>query len=202
MRDHGRVGCFSFYPGKNLGAYGDGGCVTTNDDDVAERVRYLRNYGQRVKYEHIYRGTNSRLDALQAAVLTVKLKHLDAWNARRRTHPARYSQSFEGRGLVTPVVDSRCTHVFHLYVIRTPRRNELQRHLSSQGIETGIHYPIPIHRQQAYVDLGHAEGSFPVTERIAREILSLPMYPELPEHAIDRIVDVTLDVLTGSIPCI
>jgi dTDP-4-amino-4,6-dideoxygalactose transaminase len=185
----GRAGCFSFYPGKNLGAYGDAGCVVTNDEEIADHVRRLRNYGQRVKYEHLCRGMSSRLDSLQAAVLTVKLKHLDAWNARRRAHAARYSRLLEGRGVVTPVLDSRAMHVFHLYVVCTPRRGELQRYLSTQGIQTGIHYPIPIHQQKAYSDLAYSPGAFPVTERAAQQVLSLPMFPELSPQDIDRVVD-------------
>jgi dTDP-4-amino-4,6-dideoxygalactose transaminase len=185
----GRAGCFSFYPGKNLGAYGDAGCVVTNDEELADNVRRLRNYGQRAKYDHVCRGMSSRLDSLQAAVLAVKLKHLDAWNAQRRAHAGRYSRLLNGGGIVTPALGSRATHVFHLYVVRAPRRDDLQRYLGSQGIQTGIHYPIPIHQQKAYCDLRYPDGAFPVTERTAREILSLPMFPELAGRDIERVVD-------------
>ena len=185
----GRAGCFSFYPAKNLGAYGDGGCVVTNDEELAQRLRRLRNYGQRVKNEHVCKGTNSRLDSLHAAVLTVKLKRLDAWNAERTAHAARYTRLLRDSGVVPPMVDSRATHVFHLYVIRAARRDELQKHLSDRGIQTGIHYPIPIHQQEAYRDIGRAGGAFDVTEQAAREVLSLPMFPELGEKDIERVVD-------------
>jgi dTDP-4-amino-4,6-dideoxygalactose transaminase len=185
----GRAGCFSFYPGKNLGAYGDGGCVVTNDDELAARLRQLRNYGERVKYEHVRRGTNSRLDALQAAVLGVKLKHLDRWNTQRAAHAAYYSEGLANLGLVLPTLDRGCTNVIHLYVVRTAHRNALQRHLESRGVRTGIHYPIPIHLQEAYGDLGCPKGSLPVTERLAGEILSLPMFPELSRRDLDRVIE-------------
>ena len=186
----GRAGCFSFYPGKNLGAYGDAGCVVTNDDELAARIRQLQNYGQRVKYEHVRKGISSRLDSLQAAVLSVKLPHLEGWNKLRREHADRYSELLVGSGVETPIVDSRASHVYHLYVIRSPRRDALARHLGSQGIHTGVHYPIPIHRQEAYpAEPGHGIGAFPVTERAAQEVLSLPMYPELTANDIERVVD-------------
>jgi dTDP-4-amino-4,6-dideoxygalactose transaminase len=185
----GRAACFSFYPGKNLGAYGDGGMVVTDDDELAERVRRLRNYGQSAKYVHVERGTNSRLDTVQAAVLRVKLARLDAWNASRAAHAARYSEGLAGKGLVLPVVDERSTHVYHLYVVRTGHRAALQRHLLERGIQSLIHYPIPIHFQEAYRDLGKRRGDFPVTERVSDEILSLPMFPELMVEQIDRVVE-------------
>jgi len=185
----GRAGCFSFYPSKNLGAYGDGGMVVTNDDELADRVRQLRNYGQRVKNEHIWKGMNSRLDALQAAVLGVKLRLLDRCNEQRAAHAARYSKTLAGQGLGVPVLDPRSTHIFHVYVLRTSNRDELRAHLSAQSIQTGIHYPIPIHMQTAYLDLGHKQGAFPVAERTSREILSLPMFPDLTDAQIDRVAD-------------
>jgi len=185
----GRVGCFSFYPGKNLGAYGDGGMVVTDDDQIAERLRRLRNYGQSAKYVHVERGTNSRLDTIQAAVLGVKLRRLDGWNASRAANAARYMERLAGGGLILPVLDERSTHVYHLFVVRTPHRAELQRHLLDRGVQSLIHYPIPIHFQEAYRDLGRGPGAFPVTERLANEILSLPMFPELTEEQIDRVSD-------------
>ena len=188
----GRAACFSFYPGKNLGAYGDGGCIVTNDDALAERLRELRNYGQRVKYEHVSKGTNSRLDSIQAAVLSVKLKRLDAWNEQRAAHAAVYSQRLASRDVITPGLDSRATHVFHLYVIRSRRRDALQKHLSAHGVQTGIHYPIPIHLQEAYRDYGHRPGDFPVTEQVSQQILSLPMFPELSLAQIERVAE-TID---------
>jgi dTDP-4-amino-4,6-dideoxygalactose transaminase len=192
----GRASCFSFYPGKNLGAYGDGGMVVTDDDQLAERVRRLRNYGQSAKYVHVERGINSRLDSVQAAVLSVKLRRLDVWNELRASHSARYSHMLADCGVNVPTTDPRSTHIFHLYVIRSPLRDELQRTLGSLGIQTGIHYPIPIHLQQPYWDLGLKEGAFPVTERCAREILSLPMFPELSAEQIDRVVEAVASFAT------
>jgi dTDP-4-amino-4,6-dideoxygalactose transaminase len=184
----GLAGCFSFYPGKNLGAYGDGGAVATNDDDFAKRVNSLRNYGQKQKYVHVEKGTNSRLDTIQAAILNVKLRHLDDWNAARRAHAAMYSDSL-GEDFIVPTLDPRSEHIFHLYVVRTRNREELQQHLNSLGIQTGIHYPIPIHLQEAYRDLGQGKGSFPVTEKLADEILSLPMFPELTHEQIELVLE-------------
>ena len=184
----GLAGCFSFYPGKNLGAYGDGGAVVTNDDDFAKRVNSLRNYGQKQKYVHVEKGINSRLDTVQAAVLNVKLRHLDDWNAARRAHAAMYSDSL-AKDFIVPSIDPRGEHIFHLYVVRTRDRDELQKHLNSRGIQTGIHYPIPIHLQEAYRDLGLGKGSFPVTENLADEIISLPMFPELSQHQIGLVIE-------------
>ena len=184
----GLAGCFSFYPGKNLGAYGDGGAVVTNDDDFARRVNSLRNYGQKQKYVHVEKGTNSRLDTVQAAILNVKLRHLDDWNAARRAHAAIYSDSLAD-DFIVPTLDPRSEHIFHLYVVRTRNRDDLQKHLNSRGIQTGIHYPIPIHLQEAYRDLGFERGSFPVTEKLADEMISLPMFPELSHHQIELVLE-------------
>jgi dTDP-4-amino-4,6-dideoxygalactose transaminase len=184
----GLAGCFSFYPGKNLGAYGDGGAIVTNDDEFAQKVSRLRNYGQQQKYVHVEKGTNSRLDTVQAAILNVKLRHLDDWNAARRAHASVYSDSL-ANDLIVPTLDPRSTHIFHLYVVRTPHRDKLQKHLADLGIQTGIHYPIPIHLQEAYSDLGFRRGAFPVTETLADEIVSLPMYAELSQQQIEFVVD-------------
>jgi dTDP-4-amino-4,6-dideoxygalactose transaminase len=175
----GHAAAFSFYPGKNLGAYGDGGMVVTNDRDVAERVEMLRNYGQQEKYHHLIRGYNRRLDTLQAAVLRVKLNYLEVWNAARRRHAELYSSLLDGTGVVTPLEADGAESVWHLYVIRVDQRDSLRDHLAKRGINPGIHYPIPIHLQEAYRDLGHKPGDFPVTEAYAKQILSLPMYAEL-----------------------
>jgi dTDP-4-amino-4,6-dideoxygalactose transaminase len=183
----GRAGCFSFYPSKNLGAYGDGGMVVTDDDEVAERMRQLRNYGQRERNDHVLRGVNSRLDSLQAAVLGVKLRHLDQWNGRRAAHAARYSELLAGRGVLVPTIGRGRSHVFHLYVVRSDSRDALRAHLAASGIETGIHYPTPIHLQPAYRDLGYRRGAFPVAEQMSREVLSLPMFPELSPAQIERV---------------
>ncbi len=189
----GDAGCFSFYPGKNLGAYGDAGGLVTNDAELAQKVRFLRNYGQEVKYKHVVKGYNLRLDTLQAAVLGVKLRHLDAWNARRAAHAAAYTHALEGVGdLQLPRVVTG-DHVFHLYVIRTQRRDALQAHLNQRGIATVIHYPVPMHLQAAYADLGYGRGAFPITERLSDEILSLPMYAELTAEQQDYVIKAVKD---------
>ena len=185
----GRAGCFSFYPTKNLGAFGDGGIVTTGDAAVASRLRELRNYGQREKNEHVRAGTNSRLDTIQALVLGRKLAHLDRWNARRREHAAGYHRLLADCGLGLPSVHRDAVAVYHLYVVRSQRRDELRRHLDERGVHTGIHYPVPIHLQPAFTALGHRRGEFPVAERLAGEILSLPMFPELEPVEIERVAD-------------
>ena len=179
----GHVGCFSFYPTKNLGAYGDGGMVTTNDEEIAARLRLLRNYGQPRKYEHVLVGINSRLDEMQAAVLRVKLRYLDEWNERRRKSASLYDELLSDAGVVTPVELPHVKHVYHLYVIRTKNRDALQRRLAEQGVQSQIHYPIPVHRQEAYAHMGSGVD-LPVTDRACDEVLSLPMHPWLvPEEA-------------------
>lgn len=178
----GHIACFSFYPGKNLGAYGDAGAVVTNNDEVAERVRMLRNHGQKVKYEHLIVGHCHRMDNLQAAVLGVKLPHIDAWNAGRRSRAAVYDECLANvPGVVTPHCAPDNEHVYHLYVIRVTdgRRDALQTYLNEAGVSTGLHYPIPVHLQDAYADMNIERGAFPITERLAEQGLSLPMFPEL-----------------------
>jgi dTDP-4-amino-4,6-dideoxygalactose transaminase len=184
----GELACFSFYPGKNLGAYGDGGMVTTNDPTVVERTRRLRNYGERAKYDHVVKGVNSRLDGLQAAFLSVKLLHLTSWNEARLRHADTYRAELEGVGdLRLQQQSESSTHIYHLFVVETAERDALRDFLMEQGIQTGIHYPIPIHRQEAYRDLGLGPGAFPHAERLAQESLSLPMYPELTEEQIGNV---------------
>lgn len=175
---YGHIAAFSFYPTKNLGAYGDGGAVATNDPALAERVRLLQQYGWRTRYESEIKGVNSRLDEMQAAILRVKLRHLDEWNEARRERAGLYTELLGS--LVTPPREMAYGKpVYHLYVVQTPRREALIEHLKARGIGTAIQYPTAIHRQAAYQSLG-AEGAFPVAERLAREIVSLPLYPELP----------------------
>jgi len=181
------AGCFSFYPSRNLGALGDGGMVVTDNDDIAEKVRLFRHYGQRRRFDHAVRGFSMRLDAVQAAVLRVKLRHLPRWNEARRRHASHYKQALQDLPVVAPFEAPGATHVYHVYVIRAPRRDELLKHLESVGISCGIHYPIPIHLQDAYADLGRPAGSFPVTERLAGEILSLPIYPEMADSDVDHV---------------
>lgn len=184
----GLIGAFSFYPGKNLGAYGDGGMVTTRDSRLAERIRRLRHYGQRAKYEHVEKGLNARLDAVQAAILSVKLKHLDRWNALRNAHARRYLRLLSGTpGLSFQEALPGATHVYHLFLVETSARDGLREHLRRAGIEAGIHYPQPIHLLEAYRDLGHRKGDFPNAERHARRTLSLPMYAELQPSQIQRV---------------
>lgn len=190
----GEVGCFSFYPAKNLGAFGDGGAVVTNDPDIADRVRMLRNYGQKVKYYHLVKGWNSRLDTLQAAILSVKLKRLDQWNAARRRHAKTYRRLLGGQvGITLFAAPSQdVEHVYHLFVARVPERDRLLKKLGETGIGASIHYPIPIHLQDAYNDMGYEEGDFPVAEMLAQEIISLPMYPELDEEKISQVTDAVI----------
>jgi dTDP-4-amino-4,6-dideoxygalactose transaminase len=184
----GDIGCFSFYPVKNLGAYGDGGMMVTNNEELAQKLRMLRNYGQARKYYHNFIGVNSRLDEMQAAILRVKLKHLDEWNEKRRGIARLYDRLLKGAGVVTPVEKRYAKHVYHLYVIRSKERDRLQKHLLEKGIQTQIHYPIPVHRQKAYLELGHT-AKLPITEKICNEILSLPMYPFLRKDQIQAIAD-------------
>lgn len=185
----GHLGCFSFYPTKNLGACGEGGMVTTNDAELAAKVRLLRNWGQSSKYQHTLLGFNYRLEGLQAAILNVKLRHLDKWTTARRRAAALYDELLQGSSVVSPAVMPYARHVYHTYTIRTRQRDRLQEHLSQAGIQTAVHYPIPAHLQPACQSLGYGPGSFPQSESSAREVLSLPMYPELQEHQIRAVVD-------------
>jgi dTDP-4-amino-4,6-dideoxygalactose transaminase len=183
----GDAASFSFYPTKNLGAYGDGGAVVSTDPEVLERARLLRMYGWRTQYASEIKGGNSRLDELQAAVLRVKLRRLDAWNTARRALAARYESGL--RGVERPAVRPASEHVYHLYVVRAADRDRLKADLAERGIGTGIHYPRPTHLQPAYADLGLAAGSLPETERAATEVLSLPIYPELEPAEVDRVIE-------------
>jgi len=184
------AGCFSFYPAKNLGALGDAGLIATDDEALANRLRCLRHYGQRQRYEHVELGFNSRLDTVQAAVLNVKLPHLDAWNAARAEHAAHYRERLRGVGdLRFEEPQPEAAHVYHLFAIETDARDALQDHLTACGIETLVHYPQPIHLQEAYRRLGYGPGAFPAAERLARRLLSLPMYPELPDAHLQYVVD-------------
>jgi dTDP-4-amino-4,6-dideoxygalactose transaminase len=186
----GHAAAFSFYPGKNLGAYGDAGMVVTNDPELFTALRRLRNYGQDQKYIHLIPGYNHRLDTLQAAALRVKLRHLDEWNAARVRHAGAYEELLENAPVVTPKATDYAEAVWHLYVVRSPNRDRLKDRLERDGIITGIHYPVPIHLQPAYRDLGYEKGDFPITEAYANQVLSLPMYPELSYPDIERIAGV------------
>jgi dTDP-4-amino-4,6-dideoxygalactose transaminase len=188
---------FSFYPGKNLGAYGDGGMVVTNDQRIAQRVEMLRNYGQQEKYHHLFRGYNRRLDTLQAAVLRVKLRYLERWNEARRRNAALYHKLLKGSGVGLPSEAADARSAWHLYVIRVGHRDALREHLASRGISTGVHYPIPIHLQPAYQDLGHKAGDFPISESCARSILSLPMYAELVRRQIELVAEAIREFMSA-----
>jgi dTDP-4-amino-4,6-dideoxygalactose transaminase len=173
------LGCFSFYPGKNLGAYGEGGMVTTGNPEFVRRIRMLRDWGAERKYHHEMRGFNYRLEGIQGAILRVKLRHLEKWTEARRTAAARYDRLLADSGIETPRVEPNARHVYHLYVIRTAARKQWQEALQADGIQTGIHYPIPVHRMPAYADLCGPADRFPHAERAAEEVLSLPMFPEI-----------------------
>lgn len=185
----GAAGCFSFYPGKNLGAFGDAGMVVTNSAALAAKVRMLRNYGSRKKYYHDLKGFNSRLDTVQAAILSVKIRKLEGWNQARVQSAALYTRLLEGVPVETPAAKGDVRHVYHLYVIRTKKRDRLLSHLNRHGISAGIHYPVPVHLLKAYRELGYGRGDFPVTERYARQVISLPMYPEITPGQIEYVVD-------------
>jgi dTDP-4-amino-4,6-dideoxygalactose transaminase len=185
----GDLACFSFYPGKNLGAYGEGGLVVTNNAEYAKTVRMLRDWGQKERYHHVLKGFNYRMEGFQGAILRVKLRHLEKWTELRRRHAAQYDSLLAGTDLVTPQELPDRRHVYHLYVIRSDRRDALQATLKSDGIHTGLHYPIPVHEQQAFAELGHAPEDFPVSHQVACEVLSLPMFPELNEAHVAHVAD-------------
>lgn len=184
----GHAAGFSFYPGKNLGALGDGGAVTTNDDELAQTIRALRNYGSHKKYENLYVGINSRLDEIQAAMLRVKLRYLEADTQRRQTIAAQYCSSITNKAIQLPQIKDPLSHVWHLFVVQSSERDELQRYLSDSGIQTLIHYPIPPHKQQAYSKWNQL--SLPVTERIHQQVLSLPMDPTMSDENVTKVIDV------------
>lgn len=175
----GDMACFSFYPGKNLGAYGEAGMVVTDSDEHARTLRMLRDWGAEKKYEHVLKGYNYRMEGIQGAVLRVKMKHIEAWTESRRARAAQYDKLFAGSGVPTPQVMADVRHVYHIYAIRTQHRQKWMDALQAQGIQSGIHYPFPVHLLPAYADLGYKAGDFPHSEKAAKEVLSLPMFPEL-----------------------
>ena len=197
----GDLGCFSFYPTKNLAAVGEAGLVTTSDERLAARVRRLRDHGSERRYEHLEVGWNARLDAIQAAALSVKLAHLDAWTAARVTNAARYGELFRAAGLAgtltLPSVAVDATHVFHQYVVRAPRRDELQAHLAAEGVGCSIHYPKPIHLQPCFESLGYRPGDLPESERAAAEVLALPIFPQLRPEELERVVEAIASFYRG-----
>lgn len=185
----GDIGCFSFYPTKNLGAYGDGGMITTNSDELAEKIKMLRMYGEKARYQSVVPGINSRLDELQAAILLVKLRRLDSWNRQRREQAALYKELLKNTDLVLPIESDGAFHVFHLFVVRSKQRDALQKFLAKNGVSTAIHYPTPIHLVPSFANLGYQKGDFPVAERASKEILSLPLYPELTWEEIEKVAE-------------
>jgi len=185
----GAIGCFSFYPGKNLGACGEGGGIVTDRADLAAAVRQLRDWGQAGRYNHLRHGFNYRMDGIQGAVLEVKLRHLPAWTEARRKVARIYDRLLAGSGIATPAKPAGLEHVYHVYAIRSAARDRLAEGLAAAGVATGLHYPRPVHLQPAYADLGYRQGDFPVAERLAREMLSLPIYPELAEEQQRHICD-------------
>ncbi len=185
----GLSGCFSFYPGKNLGAYGEGGIVVTSDDEQAKKIRMLRDWGQEKRYHHVLKGFNYRMEGIQGAILGVKLKYLEKWTEARRARAREYDALLTDSPIVTAGTQlAGRRHVYHIYAVRTPDRDGLQRQLQAEGVHTGLHYPIPVHLQEAHADLGHKVGDFPVSEAAAREVLSLPMFPEMASSQVEEVV--------------
>ena len=183
------IGCFSFYPGKNLGAYGEAGGVVTNDKDIADRIRMIRDHGQAKKYYHNIVGWNARMDGLQGAVLSVKLKYIDEWNESRRRHAGAYDELLQDvDGVISPKVAPYGTHVYHIYALRIQNRDDVIAELKQMGVSCGIHYPVPLHLQKAYADLDYKEGDFPISEKCCSEYVSLPMFPELTQEHIQHVV--------------
>jgi dTDP-4-amino-4,6-dideoxygalactose transaminase len=185
----GHLAAFSFYPGKNLGACGEGGALVTSSGNFAATARSLRSWGEQRRYEHSVKGFNYRMDAIQGAILRVKLRKLEAWTDARRNRAAEYGRALAGRGVLTPIERAGCRHVYHVYAVRVPDRDARRAYLQARGIQTGVHYPIPAHLQPAYTDLGYGPGDFPVAEEVAREILSLPIYPELRPEQVSEVAD-------------
>jgi len=183
----GDIACFSFYPGKNLGAYGEGGAVTTSNAEYARTIRMLRDWGQDRKYHHVLQGFNYRMEAFQGAILRVKLRHLEQWTEARRAIVAKYNQLLTGSGLERPTEMPWARHVYHTYTLRTNGRDALRAALETEGIQTAIHYPEPVHLQPAYADLGYARLTLPESEKAANQVLSLPVYPEMTDDQIERV---------------
>ena len=183
----GEMAAFSFYPGKNLGAYGEGGAVVTSDPALAKTIRVMRSWGEERRYEHSVKGFNYRMDGMQGAILRVKLRHLEAWTEARRARAADYARAFASTGITIPVERPQCRHVYHVYAVRLPHRDATRAALQAADIQTGVHYPIPVHLQPAHADLGHRPGDFPVSEEVASQVLSLPMFPEMTAEQVQQV---------------
>jgi dTDP-4-amino-4,6-dideoxygalactose transaminase len=195
----GDLACFSFYPGKNLGAYGEGGIVVTGNPEYTRTIRMLRDWGQERRYHHVLKGYNYRMEGMQGAILRVKLRHLEAWTEARRSRAGVYDAALQASGVDLPRAMPYARHVYHVYAVQSPRRDELAAALQAQGIQTGIHYPIPIHRLEAWSDLNYPAGAFPVAEAVAARVLSLPIYPELTDAAIRQVAEVVRGVHQGQL---
>jgi dTDP-4-amino-4,6-dideoxygalactose transaminase len=196
----GDTACFSFYPGKNLGAFGEAGAIVTSSAELDEKIKVLRDHGQQRKYFHSVIGWNCRMDGIQAAVLRIKLRQLEAANQRRRNHAAHYDAGFrESDGVITPVQAPYARHVYHIYAIRVSDRDETIKCLADQGIATGVHYPVPVHLQEAYQTLGYSPGAFPIAESCAAEFLSLPMYPELTHSQVEQVIQGVKETVIGGV---
>ncbi len=194
----GDIGCFSFYPTKNLGAFGDGGAVVTDDEEIHKKLLMLRDYGRKSRYEHVVLGYNSRLDTVQAAILRIKLRHLEGWNGLRQKNAKIYTDRLKKlKGLVAPYVADYSQHVYHVYAVRVNDRDRVIKELAKEGIGVLIHYPIPLHLQEVYSGLGYKAGDFPIAEKVCSEILSLPMYPHLPESQINFVADALARIVKG-----
>jgi len=194
----GDISGFSFYPGKNLGAYGEGGAAATSNPELARKVRLLRSWGEEKRYEHLMRGFNFRMDGIQGAILRVKLRYLNGWTAARQSRAARYREVLAGTAATAPAVRPGSTHVYHVFAVRLDRRDEWRAHLAAAGVQTGVHYPVPVHLQPAYEDLGYRAGAFPVAEAVATEVLSLPLFPELTDAQVDRVGEIFRAGLPGA----
>jgi dTDP-4-amino-4,6-dideoxygalactose transaminase len=188
----GVMSAFSFYPGKNLGAYGEGGAVVTSDPELAKKIRVMRSWGEERRYEHSVKGFNYRMDGIQGAILRVKLRRLEAWTEARRARAADYARAFAGSGVATPIEQPGCRHVYHVYAVRLARREATRAALQAAEIQTGVHYPIPVHLQPAHADLGYARGDFPVSEEVALQVLSLPMFPEMTFEQVQQVAAAVL----------
>jgi len=195
----GDLACFSFYPGKNLGAYGEGGLVTTNQPEFARKMRMLRDWGAEKKYQHVLKGFNYRMEGVQGAILRIKLRYLEAWTEARRAHAAVYSEILAETGLVLPTEIAGNRHVYHIYPVLTAQRQEFMASLNAQGVQTGIHYPIPVHLLPAYADLNYSAGEFPVSESVAEQEVSLPMFPELSAAQIEAVMQAAMEFCSVSV---
>ena len=196
----GSMAAFSFYPGKNLGAYGEGGAVVTSDPVLAKKIRVMRSWGEERRYEHSVKGFNYRMDGIQGAILRVKLRHLEVWTEARRARANDYARAFAGTGIATPVERPACRHVYHVYAVRLPHRDATRAALQAADIQTGVHYPIPIHLQPAHADLGYKRGDFPVSEEIASQVLSLPMFPEMTTEQVQKVAAAVLAAERTEVP--